>query len=148
MLYRKYKTLSNGQVAMFQSYRDYNAWSFERWSCAVTIGDTAKACRMMVRKDFGRCRRGVHLCEQVTGRVGLEGLIALKAMLKDFTTWVDGRGRCVNIDCIPYDEARKRLYAYLLRMGYVYIDSDPGSGAPYGTYQRKLWYWRHRESNI
>jgi hypothetical protein len=118
MMYRKYAELSNGQVAMIECHRDGNLHKCETWTVAVIIGHHRKECRRAMRRGFARMNKGRTACDVSTGKCGLEGLRVIKALLEEFTLWVDGAGKKVNIVCTPYDDKRKRAYKYLLRMGY------------------------------
>ena len=137
-MWREYKDLSNGQVAMLQAVRVWNANGCEEWQISIAIGNHRKQCRMAIRGTYVRRRKKRRLCDQTTGRCGLEGMRAIKTLLTEFTTWVDSANCNVNIVCVPYDTKRKRAYAYLKRMGYKYIDK--GYNCDDGYYLRQQWY--------
>lgn len=119
--WRRYTSLSNGQVAFFSAHRTMNEDRSEIWTVTVAVADHPKQARMAFGPEgMERYRKGRSLCQSTTGRCGLEGLVALKVSFLEFVQWVKQREKeYVWVDVYPYDIRRKRLYKrFLTPLGF------------------------------
>lgn len=134
--YRRFKVLSNGQVAMFYAKRTFNHRQSTTWELAIVISYSKKHCRMSHRDAVCRPKRGKFICDLTTGKAGLEGMRAMKAMLTEFMEWLKRHPGSKEhlVAAHPWDDKRRKAYRYLERLGFYYFTPPEGEDPYYYTY--------------